>query len=100
MRFLIISTRLTAFPSWTRTRAFKTAFFFLFLTTLLSGVSTVFGQSALDGFDPNANSNVYAIASQPDGKILIGGNLLGVSPNGGGLVTRYHLARLNPDGTV
>ncbi len=31
------------------------------------------GQSALDGFDPNANGVVRVVVVQPDGKILIGG---------------------------
>ena len=58
------------------------------------------GQSALDGFDPNANGEILVIAVQPDGKILIGGEFTTLSPNGGATVTRNRLARLNPDGTV
>ena len=53
------------------------------------------GQSALDGFDPNASSRVYLVVVQPDGKILIWGNFgsdLGVPRNG--------IARLNTDGTL
>jgi hypothetical protein len=53
------------------------------------------GQSALDGFDPNANGAVYATAVQPDGKILIGGSFTTVLG-----VTRNNIARLNPDGTL
>ena len=30
-------------------------------------------QSALDGFNPGANSTVSALAVQPDGQILVGG---------------------------
>src|SRR3989442_7282205 len=54
-----------------------------------------FGQSANDGFDPDANNTVYAIAVQPDGKIIIGGqfNIVGGAP-------RSRLARLNADGTL
>jgi uncharacterized delta-60 repeat protein len=37
---------------------------------------------------------------QPDGKVLIGGDFRTLSPNGGPPVTRNHLARLNPDGTL
>jgi uncharacterized delta-60 repeat protein len=67
---------------------------------LTGGAAAVRGQSALDGFDPNAIGNpsgaVFVAVVQPaDGKILIGGRfdtVLGV--------TRRHLARLNPDGTV
>ena len=41
---------------------------------LAAGGAAVRAQSALDGFDPNANNFVRAIAVQPDGKILIGGD--------------------------
>ena len=58
------------------------------------------GQSALDGFDPNANGAIRVIVVQPDGKILIGGEFTSLAPNGGPTVTRNHIARLNPDGTV
>jgi uncharacterized delta-60 repeat protein len=58
------------------------------------------GQSALDGFDPNANSYVTVVVVQADGKVLIGGDFTTVSPNGGAAVTRNHIARLNPDGTL
>jgi uncharacterized delta-60 repeat protein len=57
-------------------------------------------QSALDGFDPNANGLVRVVVVQPDGKILVGGDFTTVSPNGGTAVTRNHIARLNPDGTL
>ena len=58
------------------------------------------GQSALDGFDPNANGTVWVVVVQPDGKILLGGDFTTLSPNGGGAVTRTRIARLNPDGTL
>ena len=68
---------------------------------LLAGEASVArGQSALDGFDPNANGWIRAIVVQPDGKILIGGDFTSLSPNGGAPVTRNHLARLNPDSTL
>ena len=57
-------------------------------------------QSALDGFDPNANGAVHVVVVQPDGKILIGGDFTSLSPNGGAAVTRNFIARLNPDGTL
>jgi len=57
-------------------------------------------QSALDGFDPNANGAVRAVVVQPDGKILLGGVFTTLSPNGGTPVVRNHIARLNPDGTL
>src|SRR5207302_10983194 len=68
--------------------------------TLASGAAAVCGQSALDGFDPNANGTVYVVVVQPDGKILIGGDFTTLSPNGGAAVTRNRIARLNPDGTL
>jgi uncharacterized delta-60 repeat protein len=67
---------------------------------LASGASIVRGQSALDGFDPNANGAVNVVVVQPDGKILLGGDFTALSPNGGAAVTRNHIARLNPDGTL
>src|SRR5580765_7705177 len=70
------------------------------IALLTGAAATARGQSALDGFDPNANGAVHAVVVQPDGKILIGGDFTTVSPNGGPAVTRNHIARLNPDGTL
>ena len=67
---------------------------------LTSSASIVRGQSALDGFDPNANGTIRVVVVQPDGKILIGGDFTTLSPNGGVAVTRNRIARLNPDGTL
>ncbi len=50
------------------------------------------------GFNPNlgdSTSNVYALAVQPDGKILVGGTFTAV-----GGVTRNRIARLNADGSL
>lgn len=57
-------------------------------------------QSALDGFDPDANGLVRAVIVQPDGKILLGGDFTTLSPNGAPAVPRNRIARLNPDGTL
>jgi uncharacterized delta-60 repeat protein len=57
-------------------------------------------QSALDGFDPNANGPVWVVVVQSDGKILVGGDFTALSPNGGAAVTRNRIARLNPDGSL
>ena len=46
---------------------------------LAGGAAAVHGQSALDGFDPNANGPIYVIVVQPDGKILIGGDFTSLS---------------------
>jgi uncharacterized delta-60 repeat protein len=67
---------------------------------LAGGAASVRGQSALDGFDPNANGIIRAVVVQPDGKILIGGDFTSLAPNGGATVTRNFLARLNSDGTL
>ena len=50
---------------------------------------TINAQSALDGFDPNANGTVRVVVVQPDGKILLGGFFTTLSPNGGAAVTRF-----------
>jgi uncharacterized delta-60 repeat protein len=74
----------------------------LLVTGLLmaGGAGAVKGQSALDGFDPNANDTIRVVVVQPDGKILIGGDFTSLSPNGGAAVTRHRIARLNIDGTL
>ena len=66
----------------------------------LSLTAAMRGQSALDGFDPNANGMIQVVVVQPDGKILIGGDFTTLAPNGGGSVTRNRIARLNRDGTL
>src|SRR5438045_4466120 len=70
------------------------------IALLTGAAATARGQSALDGFDPNANNDIRVVVMQPDGKILIGGFFTTLAPNGGGAVTRNHIARLNPDGTL
>ena len=82
-------------------KARKTTLFLFSVAVLLAGgAAAVRGQSALDGFDPNANGAVRVVVVQPDGKILIGGDFTTLSPNGGAAVTRNRIARLNPDGTL
>ena len=81
-------------------RARKAALLAFAVAVLEGGMVTARGQSALDGFDPNANDVIRAFAVQPDGKILIGGHFTSLAPNGGAAVTRNHIARLNPDGTL
>ncbi|MBM3854155.1 MAG: hypothetical protein FJ399_13530, partial [Verrucomicrobia bacterium] len=51
--------------------------------------------SLADGFDPDVDGNVYAVALQGDGKILVAGQFSIV-----GGVPRSNLARVNPDGSV
>ncbi len=85
-----------------RKTTYKASFrlFFLFVLLLLASAPIVRAQSALDGFDPNANGTVQIVVHQPDGKILIGGDFTTLAPNGGVSVTRNHIARLNHDGTL
>ena len=92
-----------AFTSFARaTSTVKRAALFLFSVAALMtvGAGTARGQSALDGFDPNANGQIYVVVVQPDGKILLGGNFSTLPPNGGAAVMRNRIARLNPDGTL
>lgn len=70
------------------------------IAVLLMGGEAARAQSALDGFDPNANGTIRVVVVQPDGKILIGGDFTSLAPNGGVSVTRNRIARLNADGTL
>ncbi len=68
---------------------------------LLFGVApNAQAQSALDGFNPGANGPVMALAVQPDGKILIGGDFTALGGGGTGTTARSRLGRLNPDGSL
>jgi uncharacterized delta-60 repeat protein len=52
-------------------------------------------------FDPKANGIIYGMALQSDGKILLAGEFTSLQPNNSPApVSRQHLARLNPDGTL
>jgi uncharacterized delta-60 repeat protein len=109
MRSHAPTTEVSAFPFFasvvSRAAAKTVALFSVLL--LVAGAAAVRGQSALDGFDPNAispnpnaNGTVRIIVVQPDGKILLGGEFTTLSPNGGPAVVRNRIARLNPDGTL
>jgi uncharacterized delta-60 repeat protein len=67
---------------------------------LAGGAAAVRAQSAFDGFDPSADGAIRVVVVQPDGKILYGGDFTSVSLNHTGTVTRNHIARQNPDGTL
>src|SRR5436190_556976 len=91
----------TSFPGATSNALRKaTLLLFSIVVLLMGSTAAVRGQSALDGFDPNANGAVRAVVVQPDGQILIGGDFTTLSPSGGPAVTRNYIARLNPDGTL
>jgi hypothetical protein len=51
-------------------------------------------------FDPGANGSVGAIALQPDGKILVGGDFTTLGGGGTGTTPRKYIGRLNPDGSL
>jgi uncharacterized delta-60 repeat protein len=57
-------------------------------------------QSALDGFNPGANNNVFAVAVQPDGKAVVGGDFTTLGGGGTGTSTCSRLGRLNVDGSL
>jgi uncharacterized delta-60 repeat protein len=73
----------------------RTLLLFFVAVLLTVGAPAVRGQSALDGFDPNANGQVRAVVVQPDGKILVGGYFTVIVG-----AERKYIARLNPDGTL
>ena len=66
----------------------------LLILLAFSGMEAA-ASTAIDGFDPNANGDVYSFAVQVDGKILAGGLFTGISGT-----TRNDIARLNADGTA
>ena len=98
MSSLVPATHVATFTSFAgATSKAKTAALLLFSVAVLlaGGAPAVRGQSALDGFDPNANGTVNVVVAQPDGKILLGGSFTSVLG-----VARNRIARLNPDGTL
>src|SRR3984893_11207051 len=100
MHALIPASRTSRLPCFARATLKATLLLFSLAVLLAGGAGAARGQSALDGFDPNANGLVRVIVVQPDGKILLGGDFTTLSPNGGVAVTRNRIARLNPDGTL
>lgn len=56
--------------------------------------------SADDGYNPNVDGNVYVMATQPDGKLLVAGEFATIRPSVGDGATRKNIARLNPDGSL
>ena len=51
-------------------------------------------------FNPGANASVTAVAVQPDGKILVGGNFTMLGGGGTGTTPRNFIGRLNADGLL
>src|SRR2546430_8966774 len=66
---------------------------------LLTAVASAVSPAAAQDLDPalslSANGAVLAVAAQPNGKILLGGNFSAL-----GSTNRSRLARLNADGTL
>lgn len=81
---------------------FRSALRPLFVSALFLSAVAAFAQSpsAADGFDPNVDGNVYVLATQADGKLLVAGQFTSLRPGGGVSAIRNNLARLNPDGSV
>ena len=67
--------------------------------SLVLAAATSAAAQVVDAFNPGANNEVYAIAVQPDGKILVGGLFTGLG-GGTGTTPRSYIGRLNADGTV
>jgi uncharacterized delta-60 repeat protein len=65
------------------------------LVALLVCLPSTSRAQLVDSFDPNANNDVFAVAVQADGKILVGGVFTSV-----GGQTRNNIARVNPDGSL
>ena len=83
MRALVTATHVAALTSFVRARSPRATLLLFSIAVLLSGGATALrGQSALDGFDPNADGLIVVVVVQPDGKILLGGNLDARAPNG------------------
>ena len=70
--------------------------------TVRSRVARVNVDGTLDtGFDPRASGEVYTVALQADGKVLLGGSFSRLQPNGAASPTsRSCIARVNADGTL
>ncbi|MDP3070389.1 MAG: hypothetical protein Q8N18_08880 [Opitutaceae bacterium] len=70
--------------------------------TARNGIARFNADGTLDTpFDPNADGSVLALALDANGKILLGGTFLFLTPNGATTpVLRKYAARLNADGTV
>ncbi|MEP6918119.1 MAG: hypothetical protein ABJC89_20900, partial [Acidobacteriota bacterium] len=70
-------------------------------TTPRNYIGRLNADGSLDAsFNPGADNNVLAMALQADGKILLGGLFTTLGGGGTGTTLRYHLGRLNPDGSV
>ena len=70
-------------------------------TTPRNRIGRIFANGVVDiNFNPGTNGPVLAVAAQPDGKILIGGNFTSVGGGTGLATSRSRIARFNADGSV
>ncbi len=70
-------------------------------TTARNRIGRVNADGSLDtSFDPGANAEIYCLALQADGKILVGGSFTTLGGGGTGTVARNRIARLNANGTL
>ena len=70
-------------------------------TTTRNHIGRLNADGSLDtSFNPGANGAVYAVAVQPDGKILVGGDFTTLGGGGTGTTPRNHIGRLNADGSL
>jgi uncharacterized delta-60 repeat protein len=70
-------------------------------TTTRDRIGRLNSDGSLDStFDPGANSSVFALAVQADGKILVGGIFGTLGGGGTGTTPRSHIGRLNSNGTL
>ena len=82
------------------TRPFRLLGAFLIAITGALASALAQGPSALDGFNPDVNGNVYALATQADGKIIVGGQFTAFTAPTGAAISRSNIARLNVDGSI
>ncbi|MFA5265886.1 MAG: putative Ig domain-containing protein, partial [Opitutaceae bacterium] len=71
-------------------------------TTARKHIARLNTDGTLDtGFDPGLNGEVYSMAIQSDGKVVVGGGFTTIAPNAATTATtKYFLARLKTDGTL
>ncbi|MBI5766816.1 MAG: hypothetical protein HZA93_03425 [Verrucomicrobia bacterium] len=72
----------------------------LFVASLTVAAALAQSPSAADGFDPNVDGNVYALAAQADGRVILGGQFSTLRPSIGVAAARTNLARVNIDGSL
>ena len=78
-------------------RSLVRPFFFAFALLTAAVAQT---PSAVDGFDPNVDGNIFALVTQLDGKFLVGGQFSAFRRGTGYNIGRNHFARFDPSGAV